>query len=246
MGLEDELFNKYMLIRQMLDAVRNKNTSKAGPLGDTTRGRGRVLALLKHQDGVSTKDMATVMGIRVSSLNEVLSKMEKEGYVERTPSPDDRRVMLVWLTDKGKAVQLPNQNLPSLLFGSLTQSAQNQMSVYFEQMISALQDDLENEGENVKEARDKRKEFFDGQMKRQPKAKAKTQEASQAQPAQQEQKSAQAQPSQQVSGGQTAQPIKPAPQPVVQQPAVKPAPAPVTVRTADGTPVAPPVPPSVS
>ena len=51
MGREDELFDKYMLIRQMTEAVRNKNTSKAGPLGDTTRGRGRVLALLKQKDG---------------------------------------------------------------------------------------------------------------------------------------------------------------------------------------------------
>lgn len=237
MGLEDELFNKYMLIRQMLEAVRNKNTSKAGPLGDTTRGRGRVLALLKHQDGVSTKDMATVMGIRVSSLNEVLGKMEKEGYVERTPSPDDRRVMLVWLTDKGKAVELPDQNLPSLLFGSLNQSAQNQMCLYFEQMISALQADLEKDGENVQEARGKRKEFFEKQLKAQP--------AAQAQPAAKE--TAQAQPAAQstpATQGQPAQPITPAPKPVQQQPALKSKPVPVTVRTADGTPVAPPVPPA--
>lgn len=161
MGREDELFDKYMLIRQMTEAVRNKNTSKAGPLGDTTRGRGRVLALLKQKDGVSTKDMATIMGIRVSSLNEVLGKMEKEGYVERTPSPDDRRVMLVWLTDKGKAIQLPDQNLPQVLFGALNQGAQNQLCMYFEQMISSLQNELEEEGEAMKEAREQRSEFFE-------------------------------------------------------------------------------------
>lgn len=161
MGREDELFDKYMLIRQMADAVRNKNTSKAGPLGDTTRGRGRVLALLQQKDGVSTKDMATIMGIRVSSLNEVLGKMEKEGYVERSASPDDRRVMLVWLTDKGKAVELPNQNMPQLLFGTLNQGAQNQLCMYFEQIISSLQGELEEEGEAIKEAREQRNEFFE-------------------------------------------------------------------------------------
>lgn len=123
MGREDELFDKYMLIRQMTEAVRNKNMAATGPLGDTTRGRGRVLALLKQKDGISTKDMATIMGIRVSSLNEVLGKMEKEGYVERTASPDDRRVMLVWLTDKGKAIELPDQKLPQILFGTLSQGS---------------------------------------------------------------------------------------------------------------------------
>lgn len=161
MGREDELFDKYVLIRQMTEAVRNKNTSKAGPLGDTTRGRGRVLSLLKQKDGVSTKDMATIMGIRVSSLNEVLGKMEKEGYIERTASPDDRRVMLVWLTDKGKAVELPDQHMPQILFGTLNQGAQNQLCMYFEQMISALQGELEEEGEAMKEAREQRSEFFE-------------------------------------------------------------------------------------
>lgn len=161
MSRNDELFDKYMLIRQMTETVRNKNTSKAGPLGDTTRGRGRVLALLKKREGVSTKEMATVMGIRVSSLNEVLGKMEKEGYVERTPSPDDRRVMLVWLTDKGKAVKLPDQDLPNILFGTLDQGAKNQLAIYFEQMIASLQNKLEEEGESIKAARGQRNEFFE-------------------------------------------------------------------------------------
>lgn len=161
MSRNDELFDKYMLIRQMTETVRNKNTSKAGPLGDTTRGRGRVLALLKQKDGVSTKEMAAIMGIRVSSLNEVLGKMEKDGYVERTPSPDDRRVMLVWLTDKGKAVQLPDQDLPNILFGTLDQGAKNQLAIYFEQMISSLQNKLEEEGESIKAARGQRNEFFE-------------------------------------------------------------------------------------
>lgn len=161
MGREGELFDKYMLIRQMVEAVRNKNTSKLGPLGDTTRGRGRVLALLKQKDGVSTKEMATVMGIRVSSLNEVLGKMEKDGYVERSASPDDRRVMLVWLTDKGKAVELPDQKMPEIIFGKLNQGAQNQLCMYFEQMISSLQSELGEEGDAVKEAREQRNEFFE-------------------------------------------------------------------------------------
>ena len=183
MGREDELFDKYMLIRQMVEAVRNKNTSKAGPLGDTTRGRGRVLSLLKQKDGISTKDMATIMGIRVSSLNEVLSKMEKDGFVERSASPDDRRVMLVWLTDKGKAIELPDQNMPQIIFGSLNQGAQNQLCMYFEQMISSLQGELEEEGEAIKEAREQRSEFFEA-------AKQEQTAQTQAQPATQTQASA--------------------------------------------------------
>lgn len=206
MSRDDELFDKYMLIRQMTETVRNKNTSKAGPLGDTTRGRGRVLALLKKKDGVSTKEMATVMGIRVSSLNEVLGKMEKEGYVERTPSPDDRRVMLVWLTDEGKAIELPNQDLPQLLFGSLDQGAKNQLAIYFEQMIASLQNRLEEEGEHFKEARGQRNDFFE---------QAKEAEASQQQTQQQSSAAPRVAPVAPPFGAPPAPPVPPASVPPV-------------------------------
>lgn len=209
MSRNDELFDKYMLIRQMTETVRNKNTSKAGPLGDTTRGRGRVLALLKQKDGVSTKEMAAIMGIRVSSLNEVLGKMEKDGYVERTPSPDDRRVMLVWLTDKGKAVQLPDQDLPNILFGALDQGAKNQLAIYFEQMIASLQNKLEQEGEPIKAARGQRNEFFE-----QAKAEQSNQQAQQQTSASQPAAAPRAVP---VAPGGTplAPPVPPAAAPIV-------------------------------
>lgn len=209
MSRNDELFDKYMLIRQMTETVRNKNTSKAGPLGDTTRGRGRVLALLKQKDGVSTKEMAAIMGIRVSSLNEVLGKMEKDGYVERTPSPDDRRVMLVWLTDKGKAVQLPDQDLPNILFGTLDQGAKNQLAIYFEQMIASLQNKLEQEGEPIKAARGQRNEFFE-----QAKAEQSNQQAQQQTSASQPAAAPRAVP---VAPGGTplAPPVPPAAAPIV-------------------------------
>ena len=88
-------------------------------------------------------------------------KMEKDGYVERSASPDDRRVMLVWLTDKGKAVELPDQKMPEIIFGKLNQGAQNQLCMYFEQMISSLQNELGEEGDAAKEAREQRNEFFE-------------------------------------------------------------------------------------
>ena len=73
---------------------------------DASRGRGRIIALLQLKDGISTKEISQILAIRVSSTNEVLSKMEDAGLVERRPSETDRRVMLVYLTDKGREVEL--------------------------------------------------------------------------------------------------------------------------------------------
>jgi DNA-binding MarR family transcriptional regulator len=81
---------------------RTSMRGRGGPMGDPTRGRGRILALLKIQDGISTKDLSYLLGIRVTSLNELLAKLEKSGHIVREPSPEDRRVMLIKLTDAGR------------------------------------------------------------------------------------------------------------------------------------------------
>ena len=39
--------------------------------------------------------------MRPQSLGELLSKLEKNGYILRTPSETDRRVMNIKLTDEG-------------------------------------------------------------------------------------------------------------------------------------------------
>ena len=59
-----------------------------------------------------TKDIAYLLNIRQQSLNESLKRLEENEYIKRTPSPEDKRIMIVNLTDKGqeKANQVKKQN----------------------------------------------------------------------------------------------------------------------------------------
>lgn len=82
--------------------LSHKNVS---PLQDTSRGQGRILAILRLKSKIAAKDLSYILGIRQQSLNETLQKLEKEGYIVRTPSPKDRRVMLISLTEKGNEIK---------------------------------------------------------------------------------------------------------------------------------------------
>ena len=67
-----------------------------------TRGQGRILMILKRKDGISTKDLSEILDISVGSLNETLNKLEQKEYIKKIPSPDDKRVLLIYLTEKGE------------------------------------------------------------------------------------------------------------------------------------------------
>ena len=61
--------------------------------------------MLRLKSKITAKDLSYILGIRQQSLNETLQKLEKEGYIVRTPSPKDRRVMLISLTEKGNEIK---------------------------------------------------------------------------------------------------------------------------------------------
>lgn len=78
---------------------------EVSPLANPLRGQGQVIALLKQGDGLTTKEMAQLLGIRTASLNELLVKLETKGLIARSRSDTDGRVTVVNLTDAGRAVE---------------------------------------------------------------------------------------------------------------------------------------------
>ena len=115
----------------------------AGPVSDPTRGQGRILALLKVKDGLSTKDMSNVLDIRTSSLNEMLGKLECKGYVAREQSEEDGRVMVVKLTDEGRAVEQPTAKAGATdMFDCLADAEKEAFGSYLDRLIATLEGEI--------------------------------------------------------------------------------------------------------
>ncbi|WP_195539112.1 MarR family winged helix-turn-helix transcriptional regulator [Eubacterium maltosivorans] len=135
-----ELYEKLSRLQWLMQRSHLRNHVKNGPVGDPTRGQGRVLAMLKIQPEISSKDLAYLLGIRQQSLNELLNKLEKKGYVTRMPSETDRRVMLVHLTEQGKQAQDENSGADDAgLFDCLSPEERDQFNAYLDRMIAAFE-----------------------------------------------------------------------------------------------------------
>ena len=122
--------------------------AESGRFADSTRGPGRILAMLKIQPEIATKDLAYLLGIRQQSLNELLKKLEKNSYVERRPSEKDRRVMVVHLTEKGKEAQEPEANYQEFL-GCLSPEELQQFGEYLDRIIAAFRMEGRSEDEDT-------------------------------------------------------------------------------------------------
>ena len=124
-----------LMRRRQMDRRRG-----GGPLADTTRGRGRVLAALQMHSPIPTRELAYLLDIRQQSLNELLQKLQADGLVERRPSPTDRRVMLVHLTEAGRGAKLGDEAADYL--NSLTDEEVASLMALLDKVIAALEEQV--------------------------------------------------------------------------------------------------------
>ncbi|EID50760.1 MarR family protein [Rothia aeria F0474] len=141
-----ELYKKLGHIGRLTHLWAAQQRERTGPRRiDTTRGQGRILAALKLKDGIATRELAYVLGIRVPSLNEALSKLENAGHIVREPDPRDRRVQLITLTDSGRALtgQLgEGEPEGDNIFEVLTEQERANLSDYLDRLIVRMHEDL--------------------------------------------------------------------------------------------------------
>ena len=136
--MTNELYEKLAQLQWLLQKRQIRGWSAGGPMADTTRGQGRILAVLKLRDGISTKDLSYLLGVRISSLNELLAKLEKNGYVTREPSEQDKRVMLVKLTEKGKSETQSDSSDYGDIFSCLSDEEQKTFGEFLDKIIDSF------------------------------------------------------------------------------------------------------------
>lgn len=142
-----DLMMKLTRVEWLLHRYHQRNHMHFGPMGDPRRGQGRVLAILKMKPEISQRELSYLLDMRPQSLGELLSKLEKSGYITRTPSETDRRVMIIKLTQEGvEATGTTEQEFSfDKLFDCLSEEEQKNLSSYLDRIIENLESQVGDE-----------------------------------------------------------------------------------------------------
>jgi DNA-binding MarR family transcriptional regulator len=69
------------------------------------RGQQFVLFALWEREGLSHSELARQVHVRPATVTNAIKRMERAGFVERRPDPEDERVSRVYLTEAGRDVR---------------------------------------------------------------------------------------------------------------------------------------------
>lgn len=69
-------------------------------LEDLAGARGRVIFALWNEDNIPIKKLVEKTSLDKATLSGIIDRLERDGYVKRIPSPDDKRATLISRTGK--------------------------------------------------------------------------------------------------------------------------------------------------
>ena len=156
------LFHKFIMINEILDRRIKKQNPE---MKSITKGQGRLIILLKRKDGFSTKELSEILNISVTSLNETLNKLEQQNLIRKVPSPKDKRVLLVELTEEGRALEFKNHEDIDI-FDTLSEDEKENLNEYLNRLTVALHNKFKEENpERYEKIIKHRKEIFEKYFK---------------------------------------------------------------------------------
>ena len=140
--MNEILFHKLYFINEIFE---QKSKTQQKEMNNISRGQGRIIAILKRKDNISTKNLAIILGISVSALNSLLTKLEKKGLIVKETSMEDKRVLLIKLTEKGHNYEIKPSSVDYNLFDCLEENQKEEFDKYLNTIIHELLNNIKQE-----------------------------------------------------------------------------------------------------
>jgi DNA-binding MarR family transcriptional regulator len=111
---------------------------------DLHPGQELLLMQLLDRDGQTQSELLESVGLDHSTVSKSLRRMQDAGLLIREPAAHDRRVMVVHLTDKGRAMREPIAALWQALEETSTRNLSEQQAESFVETAYAITEAISN------------------------------------------------------------------------------------------------------
>lgn len=156
--IEEQLQQLQMLMHRKM---HHERFEQFGKNYSPHRGQGRVLKILALQPEISQKELTYLLNMSKQAVAELISKLEKSGYITRAHDAQDKRVMIIRLTEEGKKAGEnidENTSEMSKLFDCLNADELVQFSAYLGRIIGQY------EAQSMDQEYGKRRRFMEDFM----------------------------------------------------------------------------------
>ena len=98
----EELIKEITKLQQRLNQTLDQSTSDAWINLNLTVAQLKSLFFIDSNGVTNSRSLASALGVTPSNMTGIIDRLAKQGLVSRQENPEDRRILLLQVTDKGR------------------------------------------------------------------------------------------------------------------------------------------------
>ena len=130
---------KYFDLNDLFTQFFRENARGPFKFENRNRGQSQILAIIREHGTISQKALVSQLDMRPQSASEMIRKLEKKDYLTREKSQEDRRVMNIHLTARGKIAAQQSDDFQPVILDVLSHEEKEQFDHILTKLINELE-----------------------------------------------------------------------------------------------------------
>ena len=121
MKVDDEKINEYLTAIFNNVLIIEESSLRSSRFSDVTIKEMHTIDVIGEKKDATPTDVARTLMVTLGTVTTSLNNLERKGYIERVRSTKDRRVVLLYLTKKGRLVYRLHQRFHRAMVRQITE-----------------------------------------------------------------------------------------------------------------------------
>lgn len=139
---------KYMELNELFMQFFRENSRGPFKFENRHRGQGQILSIIREHGTISQKELVSRLDMRPQSASEMIRKLEKKEYITREKSAEDKRVMNIHLTARGKIAAQQSDDFRPVILEALTHDEKEQFDHILTKLIHEIEPQINHRPRN--------------------------------------------------------------------------------------------------
>ncbi|MGH1647818.1 MarR family transcriptional regulator [Enterococcus gilvus] len=140
--------HKYFELSSLFMQFFRENSRGPFKFENRNRGQGQILSIVREHGSISQKELVQRLDMRPQSASEMIRKLEKKEYITRERSQEDKRVMTIHLTARGKIAAQQSDDFQPVVLDVLTPEEKKQFDHILTKLIHELEPQVKHKPRN--------------------------------------------------------------------------------------------------
>lgn len=140
--------HKYFELSSLFMQFFRENSRGPFKFENRNRGQGQILSIVREHGSISQKELVQRLDMRPQSASEMIRKLEKKEYITRERSQEDKRVMTIHLTARGKIAGQQSDDFQPVILDVLTPEEKEQFDHILTKLIHELEPQVKHKPRN--------------------------------------------------------------------------------------------------